>query len=330
MKDINQAQTSATDSPSAASLAPAEHSGADVTEESSTSSRDDASGDSSPAAGEKTVTLHDIIAKGFGPTEDEDTSETAAESPTEAKAKSEEKSDDEPQAKQDGPAKVEKKDDAFDESSLSEKARQRFQHLRNEAKQLDEVRRLTGDDAGFQNFVSLLRTMDSDPAQAVTMLEQLTGTLREQAGMVVKSEDIRSRLDDGAIDEATALELEQARSEKARLVKQREAEAAQQSSQATLNLLQAWRKNTAERDPGFEAIEDRVQDRAKLLVYQENPTTPDEFVAIAQKAYDEITGWARAKFAPAKPMKVATSSGSSTKGTAKPRSVLEIVQAHLG
>jgi hypothetical protein len=329
MKDINQAQTSATDSPSDASLAPAEHSGADVTEESSTSSRD-ASGDSSPAAGEKTVTIHDIVAQGFGPAEDESTEVTAAESPTEAKAKSEEKSDDEPEAKQDEPAKVEKKDEAFDESSLKGKAKERFHQLANEARQLAEVKKLTGDEAGFQNFVSLLRTMESNPAQAVTMLEQLTGTLREQAGMVVKSEDIRSRLDDGAIDEATALELEQARSEKARLVKQREAEAAEQSNQATLNLLQAWRKNVIERDPGFEAIEARVEKEAKLLVYEKQPTTPDEFVAIAQQAYDEVTQWARAKFAPAKPMKVATSSGSSTKGHAKPRSVLEIVQAHLG
>lgn len=329
MNDNNQAQTSATDSPSAASHAPAEHSGADVTEESSTSSRD-VSGVSSPAQGEKTATIHDIIAKGFGPSEDEPKEVAAAETPAEAEAKSEEKSDEEPQAKQDEPAKVVKKDDAFDESSLKGKAKERFHQLANEARQLAEVKKLTGDEAGFQNFVTLLRTMESDPAQAVAMLEQLTGTLREQAGLVVKSEDIRTRLDDGAIDETTALELEQARAEKARLLKQREAEAAQQAGQATLNALQSWRKNTAERDPGFEAIEDRVQDRAKLLVYQENPTTPEEFVAIAQRAYDEITGWARTKFAPAKPMKVATSSGSSTKGTAKPRSTMEIIQAHLG
>lgn len=329
MKDNTQAQTSAAASPAAADLAPVEHSGADVTEESSTPSRD-ASEDSSPAKGEKVPTIRDIIAEGFGPSEDEPQEGEAAESPTEAKAKSEEKSDDEPEATQDEPAKVEKKDEAFDESSLKGKAKERFHQLANEARQLAEVKKLTGDDAGFNNFVTLLRTMESDPAQAVSMLEQLTGTLREQSGMVVKSEDIRSRLDDGAIDEATALELEKARVETARLRKQREAETAAQSEQAILSSLRTWRKNAAERDPGFDAIEERVQDRAKLLVYQENPQTPDEFVAIAQKAYDEVTGWARTKFNPPKPMKVATSSGSSTKGTAKPRSVLEIVQAHLG
>lgn len=329
MKDNTQALTASEASPATDDTAPIEHSGAGVTEDSPTPSRD-VSEESSPAAGEKATTIHDIIAKGFGPTEDEPQEVAATESPTEAKAKSEEKSADEPEAKQDEPAKVEKKDDTFDESSLSEKARKRFQQLRNEAKQLEEVRKLTGDEAGFNKFVTLLRTMDSDPAQAVAMLEQLTGTLREQAGLVVKSDDVKQRLDDGTIDEATALELEKARVETARLRKQREAEAAQQAEQATLSALREWRKNRAERDPGFEAIEERVQDRAKLLVYQENPQTPDEFVAIAQRAYDEVTGWARTKFAPAKPMKVATSSGSSTKGTAKPRSVMEIVQAHLG
>jgi len=336
MNEISKALTTAAESPTAADATPVEVSGADVAAESSPASHD-ASVESSPAKGEKKGTFSDAISKALGPLEEETEKEPAAESPAEAKAESAEKSADEPGGKKDEPATAEKKDEStFDDSSVKGKARERIEGLVREVKQykpiVEELKRYAGDENGFNNMVALVRNHANNPAEAVPMLEMLLQDARERAGLVVKSADVKQKLDDGLIDEPTALELEQARVAKSQAKRDREAQAAQQitqAQQAKVTALNQWEQSVRTRNPDFDSISDRVRDRFISLATQQPPETDKDATALAQQAYDDVTAWVQQRI-PAKTQKVATSSGSSTsKATARPRSIKELVDRGL-
>ena len=336
MNELSQALTTSVASPTTDATAPSGQPGADATAASSTASHD-ASAESSPAGGAKPRTLSDAISKALGPLE-EDGESAATESPAEAEAGSEAKSDEVSGGKKDEPAAAEKKDDqTLDESSLKGKARERIEQLAREVKQykpvVEELKKLTGDERGFQNMLSLVRNHAENPAEAVPMLEMLLQDARERAGLVVKSADVRQKLDDGLIDEPTALELEQARVAKTRSQQEREAREAQrvqQAMQAQVTALDQWEKNIKERNPDFESLSDRVRDRFISLATQQRPESPEEATALAQQAYDDVTGWVQKRIPAKAPQKVATSSGSSTKQAgARPRSIQEIVNRTL-
>lgn len=336
MNPISQALTTVAESPTAADATPVEQLGADVQAESSTASHD-ASEESSPAKGAKKATLSDAISKALGPLEEETEGEAAAETPTDAKAESEAKSADEPGGKKDEPAAPEKKDEPFDDSSLKGKARERIEGLVREVKQykpiVETLRKYAGDENGLQNMVALVRNHAENPAEAVPMLEFLLKDARERAGLVVKSADVKQKLDDGLIDEPTALELEQGRAAKSKAKADAEARAAEQATQAQhaqVTALDAWEKNVKGRDPGFDGVSDRVRDRFIALATQNRPETPEDAVALAQQAYDEVIDWAKSRLPAAKPQKVATSSGSSTsKATARPKTINALVDRLL-
>jgi len=323
MNTDNTAQNPSATPPSADDSAPVEQPGADVAAESSTATPG-VTEDSPTPAGAKPATLGEAIAKVLGPLEeDEAKSEAATETPTEAKAESEEKSDDEPAGKKDEPASVEKKDD-LDLTKVSQKTRARIEELARENKSLRgvvaEIKQYTGDD-GFAGFRELVKLHAEEPAEAVPMLEKLLNDARERAGLVVKSDDIKRKLDEGVIDDGTAVELEQARAEKQRQ-KQKVATHAEQSM---VRALDTWEKNVKERNPDFDDVVDLVRDRFVAKLTRKPAATPEEAVATAQEAFDEVTGKLR-KFQP-KPAerKVNTSSGPSAKALPKPRSIEDIV-----
>lgn len=321
MKDITQALTTPEDAPPSGDPAPVEQPGADVTPAPS-------------AEGVKPASLEDAISVALG--EEKKEPETQPEAPpAEEKAESE-KSDDEPEGKQDDPAPEEKKDD-LNLDALSKKAQARFRELAKEKSTLDEIRRYTGDDQGFNNFRELLKLHAEDPAQAVPLLEQVLQDARVRAGLVVQSDDIKQKLDDGLIDDAAAIELEQSRRERERLkvkAEQSERERKQQEAQQLLAAqtegLNAWEKNVRERYPDYDNVADLVRDRVQALAVQEYPQTVEAAVALANKALADVTKAVK-RLQPARSAsKVHPSSGSSTKITAAPKSIEDVVNRILG
>lgn len=335
MKTLSTALNTSPDSPTGDAPAPSEQPGADVTADSSTASHD-VSGESSPTEGVKKASFSDAISKALGPSE-EDQETAAADAPAEAKAGSEAKTDDEPDGKKDDPAAPEKKVESTEDGSLGKGAQARIRELNAELKQfkpiVEELKRYAGDENGFKNMMTLVRNHAENPAEAVPMLELLLQDARERAGLVVRSADIKQKLDDGLVDEPTALELEQARVAKQRAQQERESQTARQAQQqqvAKEAALNQWEKSIRERNPDFDAISDRVRDRLISLVTQQFPETPEDATALAQQAYDDVTGWLQKRLPAAKPQKVATSSGSSTnKAGARYRSITDLVNRTL-
>jgi|DEB19_MinimDraft_3_1074340.scaffolds.fasta_scaffold11726_1 hypothetical protein len=320
MDNNNQALTTPEDAPPLGDPAPVEQPGADVTSVSSTD-------------GVKPASLEDAISDALG---EEKVPEKQPEAPpAEEKAKSEE-SVEEPEGNQEDPAPVEKKDD-LNLDALSKKAQARFRELAKEKAALDEIRRYAGDEQGFNGFRELLKLHAEDPAQAVPMLEKVLQDAKERAGLVVKSDDIRQKLDDGLIDDAAAVELEQSRRERERLKlkaeqaeQQRKQQEAQQLMTAQTEGLNAWEKNVRERYPDFDNVADMVKDRLQALAMQEYPQTVEAAVALANQALADVTSRVK-RLQPARSAtKVHPSSGTSTKITAAPKSIEDIVNRVLG
>lgn len=335
MPEDTTAQNPVATSPTAAATAPSDPPEQDVTEESSAS---DASGDSSPAPGAKPKSLADVISKALGSAEDEPEDDKAEASPPEEKAEPAAEADpDEPEATQEEPAKVEKEDaEKFDERSLSAKAQKRFHELANEAKEyrgiVDEFKRYAGDETGWQNMRQLIRNHAENPAEAVPMLELLLDDARKRAGLVIQSDDIKQKLDDGLVDEPTALELEQARMAAQRSKAQAEAQAktqAQQAQQAMVTALDHWEASVRSRLPDYDSYQSLVRAKVTEAAAKSYPKSPDEAVQMAQAALDDITSWVRQRVNPPQARKVSTSSGSSTKANAKPSSIRDIVNKHF-
>lgn len=303
----------------------------DVTAESSPASPD-VNEEPSPSQGDKPPTLADAIANALGDAKEPD--EEPATSPVEEKAEAE-KSDDEPEAKQDEPAPEVKKDD-LNLDALSKKAQNRFRELTKENAEMravvDEIKRYTVDEQGFNNYRELLRNYAENPKDAVPMLEQALQDARERAGLVVKEPEIQQKLDEGLIDEPTALELQQARlarQDAERRQKMAEMDRQNQLVKAQESALIDWARSKQERDPAFDSIRTLVRDRVAMMAVQRFPTSVEEAVANAQKAYEEVTAELK-PFLPAKKVsKVTPSSGSSTKASARPRTLEEVIARTL-
>ena len=335
MDKDNQALPTSSDSPPEDNAASVDSLEADVTAAPSAESPD-VTEESSPSTGVKSATLEDAISAALQPEEEPEPQADA--SPAEEEAKSEQ-SDDEPEGKKEEPAQVEKKDD-LNLDALSKKTQNRFRELSKENSEfrstLDELHRYAGGEDGFNNFRELLKLHAEDPAAAVPMLEQVLQDARTRAGLVVQSDDIRRKLDDGLVDEASAVELEKSRKERERVrqreqqvAHERELQAAKQLQDAQVAALNTWEKNVKERNPDYDSVVDRVRDRFIALATQQPPRTPEEAVALSEQALQEVTQWTKRLMPQKKATKVAPQSGSSAKVTAKPRNLEDVINRLL-
>jgi hypothetical protein len=335
MDKNTQALTTPEDAPSSGDTTPVEQPGVDVSAAPSAESPGVTENSPTPP-GDKPATLEDAISAALA---EEKEPEPQPEAPPAKEKADSEKTDDEPEGKQDEPAQVEKKDD-LNLDALSKKAQTRFRELSKENQtlrtQFDELTHYTGGEQGFDNFKTLLKLHAEDPVQAVPLLEKVLEDAKQRAGLVIQSDDIKRKLDDGVVDEATARELEQSRKDRERTQQKLKAEAESRQkleSERLLNsqtaAMNAWESNIRGRDPEYDNIADLVKDRFQALATAEYPETPADAVAMVDKAYKEVTQRLR-KLAPAKqPMKVAASSGSSAKVSAKPKSIEDVIDRLL-
>lgn len=326
MRATNEAVTTPAASPTAGRTDSPEHLESDATAESSTApgvNRDA----SPPSKDAKPATLGDVLAKHLGPTEEESAEKTgqAEESSAEAEADAGEESTGEAESKTaDEPdAEAPKETPEVRKSEAQKRIVQLVREKKALQHQLDEIKTYVGGEDGFKGFRELVRLHAEEPAEAVPMLEKLLADARDRAGLVVKSDDIKRKLDDGVIDDDTAVELERSRAEKA-WIAQRNQQMVQQSIVAAVD---QWEANLRERTPDFDDIADLVLDRVRAMSGERPPATPKEAVAMAQAAYDHVIQRVR-KFQPAKERKVQTSSGSTAKAATKPKSIQDILNRY--
>ena len=181
--------------------------------------------------------------------------------------------------------------------------------------------------------LQIMALMKNDPSKALEALQPYMQALQNVTGETMP-DDIRSKVDDGYMDEDTGRELSRARAEAAALRQQNEravAQSQQVQNQQVLNHLAntvtEWENKTRQTDPDYDLKQDEIDDRVRVLVSEKGrPTTEADAIALAEQAHAEVTQRHKGRQITRKPMR--TSSGGKLGGTPtpEPNSLLEAVQ----
>ena len=231
------------------------------------------------------------------------------------------------------------------------------------AQVVDEMRKsVGGSEQGFTNMRNLIRNFDSDPANAVPMLETLLNDARKRAGLVLhdsalmtEAQKLDQQVADGLIEQAQAdarkaelLELQKAKMVTTQTAQQQQAErdrqqraqieAATQKAAAEINTAEsAWTDAKAKNDPDFAAVQTLFNAFAKenaLVFWNENnqrmPSAKDA-VEILEKSLKQAKAEA-GKFRPkpaARTVVRDNGNGSSTQHRQQPKNAREQIEADI-
>lgn len=184
--------------------------------------------------------------------------------------------------------------------------------------------------------MEIMALMKRDPVAALEALRPKIEALEVAAGIKFPS-DIQEKVDAGHVDVGAAQELTRLRFEAA--AKGATAEVAtgklEQINVQTLqtnmrSAVQTWEQDLKTRDPDYLHKQSFVIDRTRVLAQQTPPKTPEEAVALAKQAYDDVTK----QFSKVVPRKTAvtpspTSGQSSTRSEPAPKSLEDIVRQNI-
>lgn len=187
---------------------------------------------------------------------------------------------------------------------------------------------------------AVMAAIKNDPVRAFEMLAPIVETLRSFTGDRLP-EDIRQRAEDGIIDPDSARELAQRRAQDS-FVAHRNAEAQANAArwateQATESLrfsmkssVTEWENAVQSRDVDYPAKQPLVLDRARRLIAEENPQTPEAARSLAQRAYEDVTKELRSFLPARRPAVTQTSQGIKTVvAQPAPTTLREVIQNAL-
>ena len=177
---------------------------------------------------------------------------------------------------------------------------------------------------GFQ----IMALMKTNPVEAHKKISEYKAKLDVYVGESLP-EDIQEKLRDGFVDKDTAKELAVLKAEKNLQEQRRQHEVQQQAEQASKGIYDAvvnWEQQMKVKDPDWSAKKELVTDQAKLLLASEKPSTPEEALALVERA-NSIIKERLSRFAPQrKPIGHVASSTSSANAAPVPKSLLEAVR----
>lgn len=184
--------------------------------------------------------------------------------------------------------------------------------------------------------MEIMALMKRDPVAALEALRPKIEALEVAAGIKFPR-DIQEKVDAGHVDAEAAKELTRLRFEAAANGARAEV-ATEQLTQTNVQTLQAnmktavqtWETDLKTRDPDYLHKQSFVIDRTRLLAQANPPKTPEDAVALAKQAYDDVTR----QFSRVVPRKHAvtpspTSDQSSTRSDPAPKSLEDIVRQNL-
>lgn len=283
--------------------------------------RDDESpAESSPAKDEDKKTLLDVVKSALDAKNIED-----EDAPVDLKSKAESSTAEGEKPGSEGDKKPDTKDDVSDDALLAALDKfkgevplhkiERFREVLNENKtlkgvneryrEMDSTLAAIGRDAHksglTQEDVAKLfawpRLLASDPTAAVEQLQQFTAQWQERVGHTL-SDDLRQKVDDGTLDEATAKEVAQLRAGNAMQKTRHEAEAAEHARVSTAqrtkeihDSVNAYQAELKAKDPDYTpAKHEMVVDALTALVSKHGlPQTVADARGMAKAAYDTVT-----------------------------------------
>jgi hypothetical protein len=177
---------------------------------------------------------------------------------------------------------------------------------------------------GFQ----IMALMKTNPVEAHKKISEYKAKLDVYVGESLP-EDIQEKLRDGFVDKDTAKELAVLKAEKNLHEQRRQHEVQQQAEQASKGIYDAvvnWEQQMKVKDPDWSAKKELVTDQAKLLLASEKPSTPEEALALVERA-NSIIKERLSRFAPQRrPVNHVASSTSSANAAPVPKSLLEAVR----
>lgn len=186
-------------------------------------------------------------------------------------------------------------------------------------------------DEGF----AVMALMKNDPAKALEMLLPKIELLELATGKRLP-EDIRRRVDDGEVAEDAAQELARLRMQSEANKQNAEAlrQQIEQRTQADFALelksaADAQEREIAQRDPDFQHKKPFVIDRFRVLADSEPPQSKQDVSRLITKAYDDVSAAMRAVIKPQPTAPVIRSDQSTTRTTAQPQSLQDVVRAHI-
>lgn len=147
---------------------------------------------------------------------------------------------------------------------------------------------------GFQ----IMAAMKSNPIRAREMLSSYWTKLEEFTGNKLP-EDLKTKVDEGEVDEALAAELARKRNEADFLRRQQEAAYHAQAQQAVFHQQAAvqgimrsavmdWENGIKTRDADYAVKAPFLMDKVKAAMAARPPQTPDEAIALVEAAYREV------------------------------------------
>lgn len=177
---------------------------------------------------------------------------------------------------------------------------------------------------GFQ----IMALMKTNPVEAHKKISEYKSKLDAYVGEVLPP-DIHKKVEEGYIDDATAKELAALKAQQ-KLFEQRQQEAVQQQAEQARHSIHSavvgWEQQMKVKDPDWSAKQELVTDQVKLMLQTEKPSTPDEALALVERAHSIIRE-RLSRFAPQRrPLTHVSSATSSANAAPMPKSLLEAVR----
>ena len=180
---------------------------------------------------------------------------------------------------------------------------------------------------GFQ----IMALMKVNPAEAHKKISEYKARLDAIVGEVLP-EDLSEKVRDGFIDKDTAKELAALKAQQ-KLAEQRQVQAIQDQDLQVRKGIHAavvnWEQQMKVKDPDWSAKQEMVIDQVKLMLSAEQPSTPEQALALVERAHSTIRE-RLARFAPRRqPVSNVASSTSSANATALPSSLKQAVMSRI-
>jgi hypothetical protein len=188
---------------------------------------------------------------------------------------------------------------------------------------------------GFEIMALIVR----DPAAAREALLAQVARIDEAIGLKLP-EDLRKKVDEGYVDEETALELSKARKAKERAegvvqktAEQIEAERAQAAAVAKRDAANAWEADIKVRDPDYLTVKKPLMDAFLKAAIAEKgmPRTAEEALSLVKSTYDAVTAHVtKIRPTPAPTKKFVQSTPVAGQPRPEPKTPLDVAKAVFG
>ena len=211
--------------------------------------------------------------------------------------------------------------------------------LSPKAEQLDRIGAFMADNEltpeEVQQGFEIMALMKHNPAAALEKLAPKLENLELAVGRKLP-EDLQQKVEAGEVTPEIAQEAARARMDAAaarhrveRSEQTIQQDRARAAGMAMKTAVDGWETDIKARDPDYPHMQPFIIDRTRVLMQQTPPRSPDEAVALAKRAYDDVKASMRKVLPPKPQTRVVTSDKSSTSARPAPQNLEDIVRAAL-